>query len=381
VIPSRRAPLHHPFVSLFGRAIDAIGTALSPQTERQYRGTARNFLLYLGDSYPELDALEQLRRDPHILGWLTRMRSRIPPLAPVTYINRILFLRVIFQELAWTLQRPELAHLLRREDVPRAPQRLPRPLTAEQDQLIQQELLHRNDLAANVFLLLRHTGMRIGEAADLAADCLHSTGPDQWAILVPLGKLKTERMVPVDSCVCQIVQRLRFFRAFDPLPDDGLLLARTCCKQTLVRKLRHYLHEVSIASGISTRIVPHQFRHTFATEMLRSGVSFPALMKLLGHTAPQMTMLYLDVALTDLQREFHQARLQPRHLIPQPKAPAISLRAGWHGLIDALLFAQHSLEMFRRTLPDGPPRQCLNRLANRLSKILAQTRKFAAPAE
>jgi integrase-like protein len=44
-------------------------------------------------------------------------------------------------------------------------------------------------------------------------------------------------------------------------------------------------------------IVPHQFRHTYATEMLRAGVSFLAVMKLLGHTSPEMTMRYLDVAL------------------------------------------------------------------------------------
>jgi hypothetical protein len=31
-------------------------------------------------------------------------------------------------------------------------------------------------------------------------------------------------------------------------------------------------------------------------------------MKLLGHTSPEMTMRYLDVALTDLQREFQRAR-------------------------------------------------------------------------
>ena len=42
-------------------------------------------------------------------------------------------------------------------------------------------------------------------------------------------------------------------------------------------------------------------------------------MKLLGHTAPEMTMRYVDVALTDLQREFQLARSQPRHLAPQPK--------------------------------------------------------------
>ena len=96
-------------------------------------------------------------------------------------------------------QLPELARLIRREDIPRSPQSLPRPLTAEQDQLLQQEFLRRNDLGGNVFLLLRHTGMRIGECADLSFDCLRSTGPDQWAIHVPLGKLKTERMVPVDA--------------------------------------------------------------------------------------------------------------------------------------------------------------------------------------
>ena len=84
----------------------------------------------------------------------------------------------------------------------------------------------RNDLGSNFFLLLRHTGMRIGEAVDLSFDCLHASGPDQWTIHVPLGKLKTERMVPVDAFTRDLVQRLRFFRSFDPLPPDGRLLAR-----------------------------------------------------------------------------------------------------------------------------------------------------------
>ncbi len=57
------------------------------------------------------------------------------------------------------------------------------------------------------------------------------------------------------------------------------------------------LHQVCHSLGLSTRIVPHQFRHTYATEMLRAGVGFPAVMKLLGHTSPEMTMRYIDVAL------------------------------------------------------------------------------------
>jgi hypothetical protein len=68
-------------------------------------------------------------------------------------------------------------------------------------------------------------------------------------------------MVPVDSFVCELVQRLRFFRSFDPLADRRLL-ARHSGKQTLMKRLRPYLSDVAAAVGISTRIVPHQLRHT-----------------------------------------------------------------------------------------------------------------------
>ncbi|HEY6372040.1 MAG TPA: site-specific integrase [Candidatus Sulfotelmatobacter sp.] len=375
----RRPPLQHPLVSVFDRAVDSFSVSLSPDTTRHHRGTARNFLSYLGADHPNVQRLDQLRREPHLLGWMSRLRSQVPPLTTASFINRLIALRSICNELAWTEQLPELAHLIRREDLPRPPQRLPRPLTAEQDQLLQQEFLRRNDLGGNVFLLIRHTGMRIGECADLSSDCLRSTGPDQWAIHVPLGKLKTERMVPVDPFVCELVQRLRFFRSLDPLPADGRLLARPDAKDTLLHHFRDYLHQVCHSLGLSIRIVPHQFRHSYASEMLRAGVSFPAVMKLLGHTSPEMTMLYLEVVLTDLQREFELARSKPRHLVPQPSVPSAPLRAGLGGVIDSLLGTQHVLEMFRRALPNGTNRRRLGRLSNRLTKILKEARKLATP--
>jgi integrase len=376
---ARRPPLQHPLAPVFDRAVDSFNAALSPETTRQRRGTARNFLSYLGADHPEVNYLDQLRREPHILGWMSRLHSQAPRLSTASYINRLIALRSTFNELAWTEQLSELAHLIRREDIPRLPQRLPRPLTAEQDELLQQEFRLRNDLGGNVFLLIRHTGMRIGECADLSFDCLRSTGPGQWAIHVPLGKLKTERMVPVDPFVCELVQRLRFFRSLDPLSADGRLLARPGAKDTLLRHFRDYLHQVCHSLGLSTHIVPHQLRHTYATEMLRAGVGFPAVMKLLGHTSPEMTMQYLDVTLNDLQRAFELARSKPRHLVPQPRVTSTPLREGLDGVIDSLLATQHVLEMFRRALPNGTSRRHLDRLSNRLTKILSEARKLATP--
>ena len=269
----RRPRLKHPLLRVFERAVASLCTALSPGTVRSYDATVRNFLGYLATAHPEVTRLDQLCRDPHILGWMSRMRSRKPPLATVTCIGQLIALRCVFNELAWANQHFELARLIRREDIPRAPQRLPRPLTIEQDQMLQQEFLRRNDLGGNVFLLLRHTGMRIGECADLSYDCLRSPQPDEWAIHVPLGKLKTERMIPVDTSVAELVQRLRFFRSLDPLRADGRLLARPSSKNALVRQLRDYLHQVCFALSLSTRIVPHQFRHYLPCRIMSRNVA------------------------------------------------------------------------------------------------------------
>jgi hypothetical protein len=92
--------------------------------------------------------------------------------------------------------------------------------------------------------------------------------------------------------------------------------------------------------------------------MLRSGVGLAAVMKLLGHTSSDMTMRYIDVALSDLQREYLLARSQPRHLVPQPKTPLAVPGSGLDGVIDSLLTTQHVLEMFRRALPKEASRSC-----------------------
>jgi len=131
-----RPPLQHPLTGLFDRAVDSLTAALNPDTARHYRGTARNFLSYLGADHPPVNSLSLLRRQPHILGWMSRLHSQRPPLATASYINLLITLRCIFNELAWYHQLFELADLIRREDIPRLPHRLPRPLTPEQDQLL-----------------------------------------------------------------------------------------------------------------------------------------------------------------------------------------------------------------------------------------------------
>ena len=378
---ARRPPLHHPLAQPFQHAAESLTTALGESSVCEYLGTVHRFLTYLGAHHPAVRSLGQLRRDPHILGWLTDLRSRTPPLAKLTLALRIVRLRRLLEELAWSHQLPSLAHLLGHDDIPRVDRRLPRPLTPEQDQRIQQELQRRNDLTSNALLLLRYTGMRIGECVDLPVDCLRPLGPDQWVIHVPLGKLGTERWVPVDSQVCQIIQRLRSLRPPHAPQQGRLLLHRSRGHTMLVRKLRAALYDAAAAAGVSARIVPHQFRHTYASEMLRAGVSLPAVMKLLGHKSPRMTLEYLEITQQDLQREYRLARSQPRHIAPPPRVPSSisSPRPDLESLIDSLRAAQHVLEMFRRSVAETSARRLLDRLANRLVKIATEAKKLNTP--
>jgi hypothetical protein len=114
--------------------------------------------------------------------------------------------------------------------------------------------------------------------------------------------------------------------------------------------------------------------------MLRAGVSFAAVMKLLGHKSPDMTLEYLQITQQDLQREFHLALAHPRHLAPSRIVSSGSPpRADLPSLIDSLTVAQHVLEMYRRSVADNSARRLLDRLARRLVKILADTTKLNPP--
>src|SRR5262249_55806307 len=61
---------------------------------------------------------------------------------------------------------------------------------------------------------------------------------------------------------------------------------------------------------------PHRFRHTFASDMVRAGVSLPALMQLMGHADIETTMLYVQVTPQDVYLQYAQAVAQ--HIRPLP---------------------------------------------------------------
>jgi len=371
----RRQLSNLPFGKLFEAHIQILATTLRPGTIAHYRTTARGFLSYLQTDFPHLQQLADLHRDPHLFGWFRHLCQKDPPLCNTTRQEYLLHLRRLLEDLAAT-GSPLQPGLIRPEDLPPRPHYLPRALSLEEDQRLQQELRRTHDLFSQALLLMRATGIRIGECVDLAINCLHSLGPDQWALQVPLGKLRTERLVPVDEEVRQIVDCILTLRgqapAFHLARSTRFLLPRSGPSSTLYHKLRVALHQTAKRAGCSDRIIPHRLRHTYATEMIRLGVSLPALMKLLGHKTIRMTLRYVQVTQRDLQREFHLARQNAAELHRMPDlaiSSSLAVASDLPGIRRTLATTQHLLEMYRRQLKDGDARRKLQQLAQRLRTL------------
>ncbi len=69
-----------------------------------------------------------------------------------------------------------------------------------------------------------------------------------------------------------------------------------------------------------TQANPHRFRHTFATDLVRAGLSLPALMQLMGHAQIQTTLVYVQLTPQDVWQQY--ARAVAQLIRPAPPSPS-----------------------------------------------------------
>jgi site-specific recombinase XerD len=363
--------------------IQVLTTTRRPKTVKCYRYCVRNFLAYLHTTFPHLRQLSQLRRDPHLLAWLRSLCQQYPAPGNRTRHLHLLTVRRLLRDLAH--QGHALPpDLIRSEDFPPSDHYLPKPLSLEEDQQLQQQLRLADTLDGNALRLMRATGIRISECIHLPLDCLQQISEQQVALRVPLGKLHSERFVPVDEETQRVVARMtelgalplpvrRGRRVVAPGPEvKAFLLPRYWQPETWYRVLHNTLRDMARAAGCTGRVNPHRLRHSFATEMVRLGVSLPALMRMMGHRDIRMTLRYVEVVQLDLQREFHRAREKTASLYSIPQLPVLSAtapaRVDLATIRQAIVATHRALQLLQPQLEDKN-RQKLRRLAQRLLNV------------
>ncbi len=278
-----------------------------------------HFGRFLGEIDPGLTSLADLDREKHIEPYLNSVATatnskNAEPITTADQARRVLSVSSFLSDITeWGWADAPQRRLVFRSDVPRLPKPLPRYLPVDADRRLS-EALAQSDfrLAADALLLARACGLRIGELLDLELDCVHEI-PDNGAWLkVPLGKLDTERMVPLDEETVILIDRIVATRS------EGRALAHPRYgryaqflfthhgRRLGQNALRVELDRAAQVAGIA-HVTPHQLRHTFATAMVNAGVSLQSLMALLGHVSATMSLRYGRLFDTTVRAEYERA--------------------------------------------------------------------------
>jgi integrase/recombinase XerD len=75
-----------------------------------------------------------------------------------------------------------------------------------------------------------------------------------------------------------------------------------CNKPLYGYRIRQLIKEAAVKAGVTERVTPHVFRHTFATEMYNKNVPVEAIKEMMGHASIKETSIYIHVS-DELQAE------------------------------------------------------------------------------
>jgi integrase/recombinase XerD len=191
----------------------------------------------------------------------------------------------------------------------RQPRRVIVPLSAEEVARFWKSFRSFRDLAIVALMLL--DGLRSCEILQLRLEDLDLS----QAQLRVRGKGNKKRILPLPTETIQVLES--YLRLERPLTNSPALFVswkgpkrgQPMTPAGLRSLFRHHRRSTQVRQAN-----PHRFRHSFAADMVRAGISLPALMHLMGHAQIHTTMLYVHIAPQDVWREYARAVAQRARL-------------------------------------------------------------------
>jgi len=176
------------------------------------------------------------------------------------------------------------------------------PLSGEEVAKFWQSFRTFRDLALVGLMLL--DGLRSCEVLGLQLEDLQ-LAEGQMRVL---GKGNKRRGVPLPPEILEVLGN--YLRLERPLINSPALFVSLKGRQRgqpmTAAGLRSLFRHHRLQSQVR-HANPHRCRHTFGAEMVRAGMSLPALQQLMGHAQIRTTMLYVQLAPQDVWREYARA--------------------------------------------------------------------------
>ena len=339
----RMAGVPQPLQTSFAAYLERLSGSQAPGTVTCRATRMAHFGRFLASCDPGLASLADLDRQRHIEPYLSSVASARNSFSgqPITISERrgrIFAVRCFLEDITeWGWPEAPNRRLIFKNDLPRRPRPLPRYLPPDADRQLAEALAASpNRLFAGALLLQRATGLRIGELLGLELDSVHDVpGQGSW-LKVPLGKLATERMVPIDDETLALVDEIVAVRSAGRVlrhPRTGRLvefLLTDHGRRISPQALRKELARAGAEAGIG-HVVPHQLRHTYATALVNAGCSLQALMALLGHTSAEMSLRYGRLFDATVRESYERALAQAKTRLGPvlPEAAPVTWKTDW----------------------------------------------------
>jgi len=275
-------------------------------TISSYGTSLRYFHRWLDDHGVSLEVLDR----QNMSDWLVHLSNS--KIAPHTVNQRLVFVR---SYLRWLYENGFITSfpddLVRRADMLKEPKYLPRPLPPAADKELQERLDRAGDIYSCGLLLMRWTGLRIGELRALDRNCVRRDHLSNRFLKVPLGKLDNERLVPLDDRAVLLINQLR--GTGEQTEKKTFLIETKTGKKTRDEPYTEALKAACEGLETDGKMVTHRLRHSYATTLLSAGMSLVGVMKLLGHNSIRMTLRYAEITQETASKEYFEALSRIEH--------------------------------------------------------------------
>jgi len=145
-----------------------------------------------------------------------------------------------------------------------------------------------------IISLLYSAGLRRSELINLKLESILS---GQMQIKISNSKGNKDRYVGLSTHLLQLLRK--YFHEYKP---RVWLIEGINREQYSASSVLNIVKIAAKRAGITRRVTPHMFRHSFATHHLESGTDLRYIQEFLGHSSSKTTEIYTHVATTDFSK-------------------------------------------------------------------------------
>lgn len=148
------------------------------------------------------------------------------------------------------------------------------------------------------------TGARVYEISNIKKECIDLNS----GLIRIKGKGNKERYIQIGSPkVIEILNKYYMENEADIL-KSGFFFINNRGQRYTEQSIRLMMRKYAEDAGISRKITPHMFRHSFATFLIEEGVDISCVQQILGHSTIKTTQIYIHVAVrkqAEILRNLH----------------------------------------------------------------------------